>query len=210
MLIIGAVPPTFASQLEAVQGIHLGPSPRLIFAEMKRLLPDLETLYVVQVDPKLQPLFDQAALVSHDFGLELIVRRADSRIGAAREHREIMNSMRNDTEALWLLDDAAMDADATLPAILRQAWDSDLIVVSNNLQHVSRGALLALYPDNRKLGEALGQLALGRTGGESKALPSIMPLTAVRRALNLRTARHLGLDIGPADESRFDLVFPRR
>lgn len=167
-------------------------------------------MYVVQVDPHLQALIDAAIVAAEQSGLNVVVRRADSRISAAREYREIMQSMRSKTHALWLLDEATMDADATLPAILRQAWDSDLIVVSNNLQHVSRGALMALYPDNRELGQALARLALDIHGADEISRGAVVPLEAVRRALNRRTVRHLRLDIGPADESRFDLVFPRR
>ena len=209
-LVVGAIPPALASQLGPVSGIHLAPSPRIIFSELKRLAPEIETVYVVQVDPHLQALIDAAIVAAEQSGLNVVVRRADSRISAAREYREIMQSMRSKTHALWLLDEATMDADATLPAILRQAWDSDLIVVSNNLQHVSRGALMALYPDNRELGQALARLALDIHGADEISRGAVVPLEAVRRALNRRTVRHLRLDIGPADESRFDLVFPRR
>ena len=64
---------------------------------------------------------------------------------------------------------------------------------------------MAFYPDPIPLGKSLGKLARHRLDGE---LPlGIQPLSDLRKAMNYRFVRHLGLTV---DRDEFDLVFPQR
>lgn len=208
-VLVGAVPPTLASDSGNLPGIHLAPAPHRVIGEVIKLLPRVGVIHVVQMDPKLDELVADARAEAKRQGVDLQVHRVTDHKQAAQTYRDLMAQMSPRQDILWLIDDSAMDAEIVLPAILQDAWDNDLVVISNNLQHVSRGALLALYPDNRQLGAALGRLALRSQGG-GEATGSLRPLATLRRALNLRTLRHLRIDVGPEDESGFDLVFPRR
>ena len=79
---------------------------------------------------------------------------------------------------------------------------------SSSVNHVKRGVLFSLYPDNAELGRVLGRAALVyATSGASAPLRGVSPLKEVLLAVNTRTANHLGLNLD-ARRLRFDMVFP--
>ena len=80
-------------------------------------------------------------------------------------------------------------------------------VFSSSVGHVKRGALFALYPNNVELGRSLAASAQAALSSAGHAARGVVPLKEVLVAVNLRTASHLGLQLGARQQS-FDLVFP--
>jgi len=70
----------------------------------------------------------------------------------------------------------------------------------------SAAALFALYPNNLELGHSLASSAMAAMGA-SHPSRGVLPLKEVLVAVNLRTANHLGIQLGARAQS-FDLVFP--
>jgi putative ABC transport system substrate-binding protein len=111
-------------------------------------------------------------------------------------------------DALWLPQDSTtVEESSVLPLVLEKSWDSSLAVFSSNAAHVRRGVLFALYPNNVELGRNLASsaqeyLSLGKKG-------DVVPLKAVRLAVNVRTGGHLGLHFSNDQQRRFDLIFPQ-
>jgi putative ABC transport system substrate-binding protein len=68
--------------------------------------------------------------------------------------------------------------------------------------------LFSLYPDNRALGKSLGALAQGILKSGSYGQRGVMPLRDVQSAINLRTAKHLG--INPRRQQGFNMTFPEQ
>jgi putative ABC transport system substrate-binding protein len=119
---------------------------------------------------------------------------------AAAAYQSALAAAQNKRDALWLPHDATtVDDDVILPMILKEAWQKELVVLSSNFAHTKKGALFALFPDNRAYGRDLAALAYG------SGAAAVVPLRAVRTAVNVRTASHLGLEANP---SSFDAVFP--
>ena len=117
--------------------------------------------------------------------------------------------MDDETSAIWLLQDVTtIDSDTILPLLLEEAWNRRSIVFSSNLVHVKKGVLFSMYPDNLKLGEELGKLAMDVM--QNKTNSEILPLKALKLAVNIRIAKHLGIKIQRQQEKSFDLIFPRR
>jgi hypothetical protein len=94
-------------------------------------------------------------------------------------------------------------------------------VFSGNPSHSRRGLLFSMYPDNTRLGQALGQLAqeiqvrhqqtgsslkVGDTIAPQEQHIHILPLEHLHTGVNLRTAEHLGISISRDQE--FDIIFP--
>ena len=96
-----------------------------------------------------------------------------------------------------------------LPWLLRTAWDEGLPVFSSNVAHVRRGALFALYPDNIGLGHHLGTTAMSMLSSGSSPPRGLQALRQVLTAVNVRTARHLGLDL-EASAQAIHLVLPEQ
>jgi putative ABC transport system substrate-binding protein len=84
------------------------------------------------------------------------------------------------------------------------------VVFSSSVAHVGRGVLFSLYPDNVALGRTLAASALTRLAANGPPPRIVTPLQAVRVAVNVRTARHLGLAISRTEQQSFDLVFPQQ
>lgn len=92
--------------------------------------------------------------------------------------------------------------------LLDVAWKKNLVVFSSNPLHVKHGALFAVYPDNRKMGASLGNLA-------NRILTSdvdqkMSPLQDVLLAVNERTGNHLGLSLSSKVRDEVNLLLPAR
>jgi len=81
-------------------------------------------------------------------------------------------------------------------------------VFSSSFGHVRRGVLFSLYPNNVGLGRHLAGSALGFLASGEHGARGWMPLREVLMAINLRTAKHLGLN--PSRQQGFDLAFPEQ
>lgn len=190
-------------------GITLAPAPESLFNRLKKLAPEVKRVSVIY-EPKSKTWeIDQARKAAKDNGLTLNALPAEDIRSSALLYRTVLDESRENGSAIWLLqDDAAMDERALLPLILKEAWDNNLVVFSSNPDHVRKGALFSLYPDNIGMGRSLAAMARKRwqsgVGGDA----AIEPLKDLLLAVNLRTAEHLGLRFDSEERRRFDLVFP--
>lgn len=208
-IVIGAILPSSVEALGSIAGgISLMPDPDQLFEKLKRLVPTITTVSVVYNPAVNQQLIDQAKVSAQSLKLTLDARVANDIREAALIYRELAENIDSQTNAIWLLQDSTtIDSDAVLPSLLEQAWKRRLTVFSSKLVHVKRGALFSMYPDNFKMGRELGKLA--RTVTEDTIPATIYTLKALKVAVNLRTAKHLGIDLSSRDGRSFDLVFPR-
>ena len=101
-----------------------------------------------------------------------------------------------------------MEESTVLPMVLKESWDRNLAVFSSSFGHVRRGVLFSLYPNNVELGRHLGGSALNFMTSGSNETSGMLPLREVLMAVNLRTARHLGVNTNRAQN--FDMSFPEQ
>jgi len=210
-MVVGAVltPPSVSSG--TASGISLVPDPELLFAQLGEMVPAITRVHVVVDRQRLAWLIEHAEIVAEKHGVTLAVYDVADLSAAAREYQTLLDSMDSGGGALWLLaDKRTMDNKSLLPFILRKAWERDLLVFSNSLAHVNRGALFALYPDHRAMGQRLVAVARLRIDNPSSDSAGLLPLRSLRLAVNSRTARHLGLKLNLEAVAREGLVFPRQ
>lgn len=187
----------------------LAPDPAVLFARLRAFMPRLRRVYVVH-DPRQNAwLMRLAREASRQIGLELVVHEAQDLRSAVRVYGDLLPRINPRADAIWLPQDTATVDDTTvLPLLLKASWAQRFAVLSSNVAHVRRGALLALYPDNVDVGRELAQLAL-QSLGQQTPLKGIQPLRQLRTAVNTRTASHLGLDLAAAQQS-IHLVLPEQ
>lgn len=185
-----------------VAGLSMTPHPAVLISRLKALVPGVRRVFAVY-SPRASDwlIRDVAPLVK---GVALEARPAADLRAATRAYQEILAIMEPGRDALWLPQDSvAADEAVVLPLVLKEAWDRSLIVISSNLAHAKRGALLAVAPDPVALGHELGELALAQPG----ASQGVAPARVLKSAANVRTASHLGFD--PAKwASNVDFLFP--
>lgn len=191
-----------------VAGVGLAVDPALLFATLQQLAPTRRRVWVVFNPAYDRWLMDRARTAATALGLKLEPLEARDLRESARQFRHILAAADPAADALWLVADVGIiDSETILPLVIEQSWRRRLPVFSNSLLHSKRGVLFALYPDNVALGRRLAELA-AQALRTPKARSGIEVLRAVKRALNLRIAAHLGLTIDRDLERRFDLVFP--
>lgn len=207
-VVIGAVLTPPEPEFEA-GGIVLSPAPERLFDWLTLLAPQVKKVTVVY-NPDINGwlmAFAETAARKHGLALNALPAR-DLRT-AAQLYRDLVNAGLGAEHAIWLPQDSyTVDQQTTLPMLLKASWDQKFVVFSSNPAHVKRGALFGLYPDNVKMGERLGRLAIKVDDGEEVKKFPIEPLMDLLVAVNVRTADHLQLNFGKNLVETFDLTFP--
>ena len=197
------------SPTDSHPGLALTPNPRAMFALLKELDPSRTKVVVVYNPLKYQWLIDLAKRQAANNGVQLVEYKATDLKQAAIIYNEIFNESPLNKTALWLLQDrTVVDSKVVLPFILEKTWQKDMIVFSSALGHVSKGVLFAMYPNNKKHGEQLADMLMQVQVGSTKYGNRIFPSTGLQKAINSRTAEHLGIKRSKSQLREFDVVFP--
>ena len=93
--------------------------------------------------------------------MELLVQEATDPSAALRLYSQLMAATEPGRDAVWLPQDpTTVDDNVVLSLVLREAWNQGIPVVSSQVAHVKRGALISMYPDNFEIGRSLATAAL--------------------------------------------------
>ena len=208
-VVVGGVITPPENEMRDLPVNSLSPDPALLFSHLKRLVPAAQRVFTVY-DPRqnawMMRLAKDAARAQ---GLELMAYEAQDLRGAVHAYQEIFAAADNRQDALWLLQDSTTVEDGSvLPLVLNESWAHNLAVFSSSFGHVRRGVLFSLYPDNAGLGRHLADTALGFLASGDYGERGMILLREVLMAINLRTAKHLGLT--PSRQQGFDLAFPEQ
>jgi putative ABC transport system substrate-binding protein len=180
------------------------PDPDTLLAQLQRFQPGVRSLFVVaETDTNPYQLRVRETLARA--GLELKVCVAGSLAESAVCYRQLLDAA-TPQDAIWLLHGGKLLEPALLANILSIAWQRQLTVFSSNPDHVRRGALFSLYPDNRSAGRQLGDMITACLAPGNCKHSETSYLRAMGVALNERTSRHLGLTISPAARQSADLI----
>lgn len=208
-VVVGGVIASPENEMHNLPVNSLSPDPSLLFAQLKRMMPNVRRVFTVYDLHQNDWLIRIAKNAAHTQGLELVVYEAQDLRGAVRFYQDIFAIADSQRDALWLLQDSTTVEDSTvLPLVLQESWSRNLAVFSSNFGHVRRGALFSLYPDNSELGSRLAAMALTFLASGDYGEHGMILLREVLTAINLRTANHLGLNTN--HQQNFDLVFPEQ
>ncbi len=189
-------------------GISLTPDPALLFSQLKSLVPTIRRVSVVYNPANNDWLIKLAREAAKAQGLELVAYEARDLVQAARHYESVFAASDGRHDALWLpIDATTVDESTILPIVLKESWNRSLPIFSTNIQHVKKGVLFALTPNNVELGRNLANLAVAILSGDMPRR-GITPVREVYAALNVRTAGHIGLTIVPKVQRGFDFLYP--
>ena len=176
--------------------VTLSPDPALLFARMKKLLPMTKRIFVVYDPGYSEWIIKHAKDAASTQGLELVAYQAQDLRSAMQSYQKIFSEANGQSDALWLPQDPTTVEESTvLPLVLQESWNRSIAVFSSNFGHVRRGVLFSLYPDNEALGKRLAGLAEDILNSDAATeMTGLMTLLDVQSAINVRTAKHLGVN----------------
>ena len=191
-----------------IPGVSLASSPNKLFDRLTQLKPDVERVFMVYRPQSTGWLLSAGKAAARDHGLELIAAPSEDIQQAAAAFTRILQQTRPGKDAIWLTLDPVVPANLLLPVLLREAWDKQLVLFSNNPLDVSKGALFALYPDYPAMGRQLAERAKKQIGRNPPPSPEASEF--LNGAVNTRTASHLGIVLSSQQQQSFQQVYPER
>ncbi|MGK2914547.1 MAG: ABC transporter substrate binding protein [Porticoccaceae bacterium] len=200
-VIVGAVP----GKLEGFAGVSMTPDARLVLDKLLLLAPDVKNVYVVAAKGTAESDLDPAAQYLASRNKTLIVSQADSVVQAAEQYRQI-TAAATPIDAIWILRGDKLIDSTLLSVLLDTAWSKHIIIFSSNPNHVRRGTLFAVFPDNYRMGEQIGTLANEYLANPASAPTTLEPLRHVLLGVNERTVNHLGLKLTDGVRKKIDLI----
>ena len=186
--------------------ISLAGDPDQFFTHLKSLAPEVKRIFMVYNEKNSGWLVRIAKAAAKQHGLELLTFPAQGVREAVHHYRTILETARNQADAIWLPIDTVAPEKTILPMVLDAAWKRRLVVFSSNPLSVKRGALFALYPDHELMGHELADLAVEQIKNRSE--PQAIPTRKLKVAVNQRTASHLGLRYSLSQQRGFDIIYP--
>lgn len=208
-VVIGAVMVAPGQEIQGLSGISLAPDPDVLFEQLQRIAPAIKEITVVFDPTQTAWEIEHAKKVAQTRGFLLKALPAQDVQQSSTLYRQVLVEIKDNSIALWLpREGLAMTEQVLLPVVLKEAWEKNFVVFSSNLDHVRKGALFSLYPDNIGMGRSLAALALQQLRTGTPKTAGIKPLRDLLLAVNLRTAEHLGLQFSSQTRREFGLVFP--
>ncbi len=204
-LVLGAVIRDSSIADKKLSGISLDPDPRPVFGYLKLLAPRVRRIHLVLNQERSGWIVERARLAASDMGLSLVLKEVTSRREAALAYRDVLASIDGSQDALWLPIDPDTVDETTLQLVLRAAWNDRFIAFSSTADHAQRGVLFSVIPDYVAVGRQLGSLLQAQMRGEAAA--GVRPNGELRLAVNMRTARHLGLEFSRSTEAKIAVVY---
>lgn len=209
-IVVGALLLTPDKNERGVAGISLAADPEMLLARLKRLAPSVKRVHAVYSSESSEWLIRIARDSINKFNFQLHTYKSDDIKGSALIYREILNKSQPGEDAIWLLPDpVAVDDRIILPLLLKGAWNNNVLLFSSNPAQVKRGALFALFPDNKLMGVSLVKMAESYFGNDAATMSNaVVPLQDIQAAINMRTAEHIGLTLSNEERKDYTLVFP--
>jgi putative ABC transport system substrate-binding protein len=208
-VVVGGVLMAPKDEERNLQVNSLSPDPALLFSRLKGMKSKVRRIFTVYDPRRNEWMMKLARNAAFSQGLELVAYKAQDLRSAMRAYQKIFAEVDGSKDALWLPQDSTTVEESTvLPMVLKESWENNLAVFSSSFGNVRRGVLFSLYPDNVGLGRHLAGSALGMIAAGGSEASSMLPLREVLMAINLRTAKHLGLNID--HPQNFDIAFPEQ
>jgi putative ABC transport system substrate-binding protein len=173
-----------------ISGISLDVPIEAQLTMYKSLLPALRVIGVIYDPEKTGPLVKEAGEVAEKFGLRFLATAVASQTEVPAALRGLLGKV----DALWMLPDDTVITPESLTFFLLTAFKHNLPVLTISDAFVEAGALAALSADYTDMGRQACQLSREIESGQRRpAQASIVPPAKVNVAINLQTARQLGL-----------------
>jgi putative ABC transport system substrate-binding protein len=173
------------------------------FSAMRSVLPSLKRIGVLYDPEKTGRLVDEARLLAKSIGLELVAKQ----VGTEKELPAALRALLSQVEALWLVPDSTVLTEDSLKFVLGTALDFNVPVIGFSSELVRSGALVGLSVHYEDVGRQAGLMAKKILTDQSSPFATTLPPDRLRLALNLKTAKFLGITVPPEVVNNADELY---
>jgi putative ABC transport system substrate-binding protein len=168
------------------------------------LIPKLARIGLIFDPHKTQGQRDQLEQHARTLGLTLVSLEVHSE----REVPGALKSLKTRVEALLLLPDSTVLTENTLDFLISSTLEAHIPLIGFSADLVRSGAVTGTYINYADLGRRAATLVPGLlTTTTSSLLGTIVPPDVIHQAINLKSARYLGLSLTPEVLRSFDEHF---
>lgn len=173
------------------------------FATVRSLLPSVKRIGALYDPAKTGTLIEEARRHAKTHGFDL----AANGVTSERDVPAALRTLLADVGALWLIPDSTVLTDESLRFLLGSALEHNVPVIAFSPEFVRSGALLSLSVDYTDVGRQAGHLAKRILDGHVALPLRPVPVDRIKMALNLKTARFLGIPVPKDIENRADELY---
>jgi putative tryptophan/tyrosine transport system substrate-binding protein len=173
------------------------------FAIFSSVLPQRKRIGVLYDPEKTAEMVSEARHQAQTLGLEIVERQVHNEKEVPAALRVLIPQI----EALWLLPDSTVLTEDSLSFLLGTALDANVPVIGFSSELVRSGALVGLSVNAEDVGRQVGLLAQQILNGQARPSSAAVYPERLRLALNLKTAKFLGIAIPPEVVSRADELY---
>lgn len=170
---------------------------------IRSVLPRVRKIGVLYDPEKTGRFVEEARTVAKKIGVELVDRQIRSEKEAPAALREVLPKV----EALWLIPDSTVLTEDSFRFLLGTALDHNVPVFGFSAEFVRSGAMVGLSVNYQDAGKQAGSLAAKILADRGAFKPGPVSPEKVRFALNLKTAKFLGITIPPHVVSTADELY---
>lgn len=175
-------------------GVIMAPSVHQQLHAIRMALPSTRRVGVLYDPAKTALLVDNAKESATALGMDLIPQQVRTK----KDVPAALSKLLPQIEALLLVPDSTVLTEESFTFILNSTLEGKVPVIGFSSELVRSGALLGVSPSYSDVGRQAGLLGKKLLKGQSVESSSAVPSSLSRVALNLRTAKFLGIQI-PAD-----------
>jgi len=185
-----------------VTGVSLDIPDAEVFRKLRQVLPKARRVGVLYHPDETGRLVEAARKAATAHGFEIVAESVAEATPLA-----VMDRIARTVDVLWSVADSHVFTPQTTSALILSALRHGVPLVGLSVAHVRAGAMAAFFCDHEEIGRQTAAVTLRVLGGdEPRSIPVGQP-KSVRLALNLRTVRHLDLELSPDIEADAAEVF---
>jgi len=176
---------------ENITGLTIQIPPEKQLGVFREALPDMRKIGLLFDPSKTRPFVERALLMARKVGLKLIPREVHD----TREVPSLVNSLKGEIDAFWMLPDPTVVCSETVEFILLFSIENRVPIFTFSDKYVEMGATMSMSIDAFDLGRQAGEMAQKILAGAAiRDIPEVEPRKIVI-SVNVKVAGKLGLSL---------------
>lgn len=176
---------------ENITGVSLEINPMDILMRIKDFFPASKRIGVLFDPVKSGKAVNQAIIAAHRSGLTIVAEEVTSE----KQIPDSLRAIQNKIDLLWMIPDSTVVTSESIDFIFLTALENNIPVISFSDEMVRKGAVMAILPDYRSVGEQAGNIAIDILKGKNPAKIPVSLAEKIRTLINPGIAKKIGIEL---------------